>query len=988
MSAAGFEGLFAGDYEEAATSAIHRPHPPDGTLPKPPEGYVRPQPSWLIKALAQKELDDERLETLGVAQQLSAASTTVFLKSHVASEVAGSTPRIARVNAGSDVSKHRRVSKQQVVPLPSVRSERTRMLAAALSLSPRVVASGPKAQLLLTTTPSALRNGAVESMGGRADANKITSYSGTAKQQLQQATAMAASSSSAMGGSQSARRVGERGGGRRGARDPSQLVASSASQAPSSQAPAAAAERPPLSEALRRKLSSELTRVIDLFRAADGNEDGSISMGEFRETIASAGLGATDEELSALFHLIDADGSDSIEFKELNRVLRKALDDGGPPVVPPAPPLPKMSSEAAEITSNLAIIQALVREHEGLRHKIRQTRIKASLRAERAKQRAELDQGEPEDEVPLHLRDEVPTFNASAIAAIDTRAGDSIAYGSTFGGGVSVSGIGGGSSIGGSAAGSRMSTPRFPGGTPRSPRGGGGSKGGRMGGGGGGGGVPSWDAKQTRSFPPGSSGGQAAPTFERPFKRRTQLAEVTVAQREEAEQMDLARIPAEERTASLAQKLSEKKQIAASKQRKLEALQLELTQLTREHDAALVHERYGLDDVHAARSAHEVRAEEQAHEEHYQRILEHMQHRLIGKRAHYEKRLVRMRSNLIAVAEQTRLMQMKLGHAESSKRRAETKCEATRLAGDRARTEHYQAKQELREQLRASGKAPPTPPSPEETPPPGLSGRELQALANQRAQGAAVEGLLPSGKPDDGKSEDSSARARLTYLEGVWDGLSRVCSADDAEGFIEFWETTTEANRVLENSQVEIQQRLRELELERSACLNAEDQRQQNEAEAESGFSGDKELQTAERALALAEKRLAKSQPKAVAAELLYKQVCEQLHLAVEHVSSVTSRGRPAERASATTRNAMMRQQMLLEKLFKKHNEAQGFLVNPPKEWVDIDANARQQRLEELQAAARGSSREAAGLATPAAGGRWRSGERRERRAVACRRGC
>ena len=65
MSAAGFEGLFAGDYEEAATSAIHRPHPPDGTLPKPPEGYVRPQPSWLIKALAQKELDDERLETLG-----------------------------------------------------------------------------------------------------------------------------------------------------------------------------------------------------------------------------------------------------------------------------------------------------------------------------------------------------------------------------------------------------------------------------------------------------------------------------------------------------------------------------------------------------------------------------------------------------------------------------------------------------------------------------------------------------------------------------------------------------------------------------------------------------------------------------------------------------------------------------------------------------------------------------------------------------------
>ena len=69
---------------------------------------------------------------------------------------------------------------------------------------------------------------------------------------------------------------------------------------------------------------------MDLFRQADVNEDGEISMGEFRSVIArDKALNASEEELRELYVLIDADGSDSISFKELNRVLAKARGGGG-----------------------------------------------------------------------------------------------------------------------------------------------------------------------------------------------------------------------------------------------------------------------------------------------------------------------------------------------------------------------------------------------------------------------------------------------------------------------------------------------------------------------------------------------------------------------------------------------------------------------------------------------------------------------------------
>ena len=191
-----------------------------------------------------------------------------------------------------------------------------------------------------------------------------------------------------------------------------------------------------------------------------------------------------------------------------------------------------------------------------------------------------------------------------------------------------------------------------------------------------------------------------------------------------------------------------------------------------------MHEKYGLDDVYAARSAHEVHDEESAQEEHYQQVLEHMQARLMVKRAHYEKRLVRMRSNLIAVAEQTRLMSLKLGHAEGSKMRSETKLATTRKAADEARVEHQVAKEELRAQLRAGAKAPRP-----ETPPPdlpeGMSGRELQALANERSEASALEQLQKAAQPvDDGRRPDSTPAAKLRYYEGIWERLAALTGSD------------------------------------------------------------------------------------------------------------------------------------------------------------------------------------------------------------------
>ena len=79
-----------------------------------------------------------------------------------------------------------------------------------------------------------------------------------------------------------------------------------------------------LDESLHKELASKLLRVMDLFRSADANHDGFISLGEFRRAFKDVGIEASEEELTAFFSSMDVDASKSISYHELSRALRKA----------------------------------------------------------------------------------------------------------------------------------------------------------------------------------------------------------------------------------------------------------------------------------------------------------------------------------------------------------------------------------------------------------------------------------------------------------------------------------------------------------------------------------------------------------------------------------------------------------------------------------------------------------------------------------------
>ena len=91
---------------------------------------------------------------------------------------------------------------------------------------------------------------------------------------------------------------------------------------------------------LRAALLREMTRVMDVFRKIDINRDGKVSSSEFRSILPilaprpPAEVAKTGEmpdarfsigDLDALFETIDRDGSGSIDYAELNAVLRQGL---------------------------------------------------------------------------------------------------------------------------------------------------------------------------------------------------------------------------------------------------------------------------------------------------------------------------------------------------------------------------------------------------------------------------------------------------------------------------------------------------------------------------------------------------------------------------------------------------------------------------------------------------------------------------------------
>uniref|UniRef100_A0A7S3BR19 EF-hand domain-containing protein n=1 Tax=Haptolina ericina TaxID=156174 RepID=A0A7S3BR19_9EUKA len=76
---------------------------------------------------------------------------------------------------------------------------------------------------------------------------------------------------------------------------------------------------------LREALTANAVRVIDLFREWDEDGDGVIDKLEFRRALPMLGLHAPLETVDALFDSFDLDGSGTIGFKELNRLLRRDI---------------------------------------------------------------------------------------------------------------------------------------------------------------------------------------------------------------------------------------------------------------------------------------------------------------------------------------------------------------------------------------------------------------------------------------------------------------------------------------------------------------------------------------------------------------------------------------------------------------------------------------------------------------------------------------
>ena len=85
---------------------------------------------------------------------------------------------------------------------------------------------------------------------------------------------------------------------------------------------------------VRDALASNGSRVMELFRSWDDDGDGEVSKAEFHLAMISLGLNAPNEAnnprlnhavtdaVSSLFDSFDADGSGSIGFRELNRMLK------------------------------------------------------------------------------------------------------------------------------------------------------------------------------------------------------------------------------------------------------------------------------------------------------------------------------------------------------------------------------------------------------------------------------------------------------------------------------------------------------------------------------------------------------------------------------------------------------------------------------------------------------------------------------------------
>ena len=87
---------------------------------------------------------------------------------------------------------------------------------------------------------------------------------------------------------------------------------------------------------IRESLVVERKRVIDVFRACDADESGKVSKREFRAALPTLGFGAGGRQaIDTLFSTFDLDANGTIEFSELNTMLRYEAARLSPRMAPP-----------------------------------------------------------------------------------------------------------------------------------------------------------------------------------------------------------------------------------------------------------------------------------------------------------------------------------------------------------------------------------------------------------------------------------------------------------------------------------------------------------------------------------------------------------------------------------------------------------------------------------------------------------------------------
>ena len=76
---------------------------------------------------------------------------------------------------------------------------------------------------------------------------------------------------------------------------------------------------------LKDALSRSSSRVVDLFRAWDEDQSGSVDKREFYKAVKALGFDIRREDTDAVFDSLDEDRSGKLEYAELNKMLRKGV---------------------------------------------------------------------------------------------------------------------------------------------------------------------------------------------------------------------------------------------------------------------------------------------------------------------------------------------------------------------------------------------------------------------------------------------------------------------------------------------------------------------------------------------------------------------------------------------------------------------------------------------------------------------------------------